>query len=95
MMDYRPTAGRSRPASGIREYGGRFLGALLQEDAKALGGSLLAPGLLVPAGTWLACDPDAVHRPGHGSLPQQIPVPPRAKAPAARFDPEPLKGVRS
>ena len=94
MMDYRPDGRPIRVAtrSGLKEYGGRFLGALLQEGAKALGGSLLAPGILVPAGTWLACDPEAVHRPGRGSLPRQIPVPPQ---PAARFDPEQLKGVRS
>ena len=79
MMDYRPDGRPIRAATrkGIREYGGRFLGALLEEGAKALGGSLLAPGLTVPAKTWLACDPDAVHRPGRESLPQQVLLPPR------------------
>jgi len=98
MMDYRPDGRPIRMAtrSGIREYGGRFLGALLQEEAKALGGSLLAPGIVVPAGTWLACDPDSVHRPARGSLPRHVAVPPRIPEEAApRFDPDHLKGVRS
>ena len=79
MMDYRPDGRPIRAATrqGIREYGGRFLGALLQEGAKALGGSLLAPGLTVPANTWLACDPQSVHRPSRESLPQQVLLPPR------------------
>lgn len=78
MMDYRPDGRPIRVATtrGVREYGGRFLGALLREGAKALGGSLLAPGLAVPADTWLACDPDAVHRRGRADLPQRVPVPP-------------------
>ena len=84
MMDYRPDGLPLRVAtrSGLREYGGRFLGALLQEGAKALGGSLLAPGITLPADTWLACDPDTVHRPVLGVLPQNVAVPPRRKAPS-------------
>ena len=41
MMDYRPDgkAIRVKTCRGIREYGGRFLGALLKERAKSLGGS--------------------------------------------------------
>lgn len=79
MMDYRPDARpiRAETVDGIREYRGRFLGALLQEKSKALGGCLLTPGLTVPAGTWLACDPASLHRPTHTEMPQGVPVPPR------------------
>ncbi|MEJ2396277.1 MAG: hypothetical protein P8Z77_16330 [Candidatus Thiodiazotropha sp.] len=51
MMDYRPDA---KPIGigteqGVRHYQGRFLGALLEEEAKVLGGTLTAPGITIPA----------------------------------------------
>ena len=89
MMDYRPDARpiKAMTFSGVREYGGRFLGALLKEGAKSLGGSLLSPGIIVEKDTWLACDLEAIHRPGRGELPRERPV---APFPARR----PESGVR-
>lgn len=63
MMDYRADA---RPimvpmADGKVPYEGRFLGAVLRERAKCLGGTLLAPGRIVPEDTWLAPDADQIH----------------------------------
>ena len=78
MMDYRPDAKaiKAKTLSGIREYQGRFLGALLQERAKSLGGSLLAPGIIIPSETWLAVDNTNIHRPGQTALPTGRPVSP-------------------
>lgn len=64
MMDYRAD---NKPIkvmteNGLREYQGRFLGAVLKEYAKSLGGSLLAPGMIVPEKTWLSCDLSQVHK---------------------------------
>jgi hypothetical protein len=78
MMDYRPDG---RPicvttASQRRAYGGRFLGALLEEGAKSLGSSLLAPGIVVPRDTWLACNVDEIHRTPRGTLPKREPLSP-------------------
>ena len=92
MMDYRPDAKpiKAMTSRGVRGYQGRFLGAVLRERAKSLGGSLLAPGLIVPADTWLAGELATIHRPGRGELPQATPVPPafqefvRQESPAAR-----------
>jgi hypothetical protein len=63
MMDYRPD-GRPiqvKTSSGLRPYGGPFLGSVIGEGAKTLGGSLVAPGRIVPPNTWLAADPQSVH----------------------------------
>jgi hypothetical protein len=78
MMDYRPDAKaiKAKTLSGIREYQGRFLGALLQERAKSLGGSLLAPGIIIPSETWLAVDNTNIHKPGQTALPTGRPVSP-------------------
>ncbi len=64
MMDYRAD---NKPIkvmtqNGLKEYKGRFLGAVLKEYAKSLGGSLLAPGVIVPEKTWLSCDASHVHK---------------------------------
>ncbi len=78
MMDYRPDAKpiKAMTLSGVRQYRGRFLRALLKERAKSLGGSLLAPGIIVPSETWLAGDMDAIHRPGQVDLPRERAVSP-------------------
>ncbi len=78
MMDYRPDAKpiKALTSHGVRPYQGRFLGAVLRENAKSLGGSLLAPGLVVPVNTWLAGELSTIHRPGRTDLPQATPVPP-------------------
>lgn len=86
LMDYRPDG---RPiqvtsATGLRPYGGTFLGSVLGEGAKTLGGCLLAPGRIVPARTWLAADPDSVHRVEDPSLPTGRPVPPNPALRSAR-----------
>lgn len=62
MMDYRPD---NRPIKiktpyGIRDYQGRFLGALLEEKAKVFGGTLTAPGITIPAGKEIFCDKAAI-----------------------------------
>lgn len=50
MMDYRADnkAIRITTPNGIKEYQGRFLGALLEEKAKVFGGTLTAPGITIP-----------------------------------------------
>lgn len=55
MMDYRPDgkAIRINTPTGVRDYQGRFLGALLEEEAKVFGGTLTAPGITIPAGQQL------------------------------------------
>lgn len=82
LMDYRPDARpiKAMTFSGVREYRGRFLGAVLKEGAKSLGGSLLAPGIIIPADTWLACDLESIHKPGLTDLPQREPLPPGAES---------------
>lgn len=64
MMDYRADNKpiRVMTENGLKEYQGRFLGAILKEYSKSLGGSLLAPGIIVPEKTWLSCDPSQVHK---------------------------------
>ena len=55
MMDYRPD-GKSIIISckdGKREYRGRFLGALLKENSKVLGGTLTVPGITIPEGKFI------------------------------------------
>ena len=83
MMDYRPDAKaiKAETLSGVREYQGRFLGALLRERAKSLGGSLLAPGIIVPSETWLAVDNTNIHKPGQTDLPTARPVSPNLVSP--------------
>ena len=63
MMDYRPDAKSIKISTpeGPREYRGRFLGAVLKEGAKTLGGCLLAPGAIVPQNVWLGVDSRSVH----------------------------------
>lgn len=77
MMDYRAD-GRPIMAptlDGKVRYEGRFLGAVLRERAKCLGGTLLAPGRVVPEDTWLAPDPHQVHSLKH-SVPKGVAVGP-------------------
>lgn len=78
MMDYRPDAKpiKAMTFSGVREYQGRFLGSVLKEGAKSLGGTLLSPGIIIPAETWLASDLESIHRPGRTDLPQKRILPP-------------------
>ena len=58
MMDYRPDnkAIRINTPSGVRDYQGRFLGALLEENAKVFGGTLTVPGITIPAGQEITTD---------------------------------------
>lgn len=78
LMDWLPNGGAFKVITpgGPREYRGRFLGSVYREGARTLGGSLLAPGRIVPKDTWLAGDPAQVHRRVDASLPQGLPVPP-------------------
>jgi hypothetical protein len=79
LMDYRPD-GRPiqvKTPAGLRPYGGTFLGSVVGEGAKTLGGSLLAPGRVVPPRTWLSPAPDSVHRMDDEDLPVEKPVAPR------------------
>jgi hypothetical protein len=50
MMDYRPDERdiQINTPNGVRAYKGRFLGALLEERSKVLGGTLIAPGITIP-----------------------------------------------
>ena len=70
MMDWRPGDKpiRVMTCSGLLEYGGPLLGAVLEEGAKTLGGSLLAPGRVVPKDCWLGPDPGSIHAPAGGGL---------------------------
>ncbi len=58
MMDYRPDDKpiRVNTPHGVRDYKGRFLGALLEERAKVFGGTLTAPGITIPEGQEISCD---------------------------------------
>jgi hypothetical protein len=82
MMDYRPDARpiQVKTAHGLKPYGGRFLGSVVGEGAKTLGGSMLAPGRIVPAATWLAADPEQIHMMDDAEAPTRRPLPPRALA---------------
>ncbi len=64
MMDYRPDAHSIRIGApeGVKEYQGRFLGALLKERSKVLGGVLTAPGLTVPEGREISAKPEDIVR---------------------------------
>ncbi len=64
LMDYRPDRKPIRVVTpqGRREYQGPFLGSILKEGAKTLGGSLIAPGLIIPEDLWLSADYQLVHR---------------------------------
>ena len=89
LMDYRPD-GRAiqvQTPSGLRAYEGRFLGAVLQERAKLLGGCLLAPGRTVPPDTWLSAESASVHTLGGHSLPTRVPISPQT----ARKEPHGLE----
>ena len=62
MMDYRPD---NKPIwintpKGVRDYQGRFLGALLEEGARVFGGTLTAPGITIPQGREINCNIDAI-----------------------------------
>ncbi|MCF6190702.1 MAG: hypothetical protein L3J51_09490 [Cocleimonas sp.] len=58
MMDYRPDnkAIRINTPNGVRDYHGRFLGALLEEKAKVFGGTLTVPGITIPEGQEITTD---------------------------------------
>ena len=62
MMDYRPDNKpiRINTPKGIRDYQGRFLGALLGEKARVFGGTLTAPGITIPQGKEIFCSVDAI-----------------------------------
>ncbi|NBX75855.1 MAG: hypothetical protein EBQ92_04830 [Proteobacteria bacterium] len=64
LMDYRPDRKPIRVVTpkGRKEYQGPFLGSILKEGAKTLGGSLIAPGLIIPEDLWLSADSQLVHR---------------------------------
>lgn len=84
LMDYRPDGRPIKVRCGgeARAYGGPFLGAVLREGAKTLGGSLVAPGTIVPAGAWLAPDAGALHARVRERLPESRPVGPAASGEA-------------
>jgi len=65
MMDYRPDNKpiRIKTPAGIKNYQGRFLGALLEEKARVFGGTLTAPGITIPHGKEIYCNADAVTTP--------------------------------
>jgi hypothetical protein len=78
LMDYRPD-GRPiqvKTPSGLQSYGGAFLGSIVGEGAKTLGGSMLAPGRVVPPRTWLSASPDSIHRVEGEDLPTEQPIAP-------------------
>jgi len=66
MMDYRPDNKPIRintpinKPSGVCDYQGRFLGALLEERAKVFGGTLTAPGITIPHDKQITADIDAI-----------------------------------
>lgn len=62
MMDYRPDNKpiRINTKKGIKDYQGRFLGALLEEKARVFGGTLTAPGITIPQGKEIFCNVDAI-----------------------------------
>jgi len=62
MMDYRPDHKpiRITTPKGIKDYQGRFLGALLEEKARVFGGTLTAPGITIPQGKEIYCSVDAI-----------------------------------
>jgi NDP-sugar pyrophosphorylase family protein len=72
LMDYRPDAKpiQVKTSHGLKNYGGRFLGSVLKEGAKILGGTLLAPGRIVPENTWLGVPSDDIHLIENENLPQ-------------------------
>jgi hypothetical protein len=71
MMDYRPDAKpiRINTEHGLRQYQGRFLGALLEETAKVFGGTLTAPGITIPASREVCAQSEHVTRPKDLHLP--------------------------
>jgi hypothetical protein len=70
LMDWRPQGPiLALSESGVRPYGGAFLGSVIGEEAKLLGGTLLAPGRVVPPGVWLAPDPASIHAVSAAGLP--------------------------
>ena len=80
MMDYRPDGKpiKIETLDGVLPYGGRFLGAILREGARTLGGTLIAPGAVVPENVWLGPAPSQIHVPSKmGGLPQHQPHPPQ------------------
>ncbi len=62
MMDYRPDAKpiRISTPSGVRQYQGRFLGALLKEKAKVFGGTLTTPGITIPGEKEITANPESI-----------------------------------
>ncbi len=79
LMDYRPDGRPIRVATpdGPRLYRGRFLGCVLKSGAKTLGGSLVAPGRIIAADTWLAADPAAIHVADQPDAEMRRPLAPR------------------
>ncbi len=82
MMDYRPDAKpiQVKTPRGLKPYPGRFLGSVVGERSRTLGGSLLAPGRIVPPDTWLAPDPAGIHLMEDADPPPRRPLPPQAVA---------------
>ena len=83
MMDYRPDGKpiKVMTPGGVEPYAGGFVGALMEEGSKVLGGTLLAPGITVPRDTIVGPPREHVVRPqtlkefassahGHGVLPR-------------------------
>jgi acetyltransferase-like isoleucine patch superfamily enzyme len=63
LMDYRPDGRPIRVLidGQVRDYPGRFLGAVLKPGAKTLGGSLVGPGRVVAENVWLGTPEGSIH----------------------------------
>jgi hypothetical protein len=62
MMDYRPDDKPIKIGTeqGVKDYQGRFLGALLKQKSKVFGGTLTTPGITIPAGKEITVDAESV-----------------------------------
>ncbi|MEE9326554.1 MAG: hypothetical protein V3U71_04605 [Cocleimonas sp.] len=62
MMDYRSDNKPIRIGTeqGVKDYKGRFLGALLKERSKVFGGTLTTPGITIPVGKEITVDAKSV-----------------------------------
>ncbi len=88
LADYRPDR---RPIQvetpdGRVAYAGPFLGSVYGEGAKSLGGSVIAPGRVIPDGVWLGAEPSSVHLLSRRGLGTHAPLAP-AQTRAERVDP--------
>lgn len=78
MMDYRPDAKpiKVNVNGEKRNYQGRFLGSILRQGAKTLGGSLVAPGQIIAENRWLSSEINSIHNSDSNLLPENKATPP-------------------